>query len=114
MIPIKNMSPGIIHLSFRQFLKLAIVVCCALGFVLGLILFAMFLLGFQVHANIVFIRLEGLEAALVNLIWTPMLAVICGSLLAPLAFYPFNFLLRISGGVRLSEKTVPIEPVTAT
>ncbi len=106
------MSAIVTYLSFRQFLKLTILVSCALGFALGLVLFAMVFFGFQAHANIVFIRLEGLEAALVNLVWTPMLAVICGSLLAPLAFYPFNFLLRISGGLGLSAKAEPIEPVT--
>jgi hypothetical protein len=92
--------------GLRGWCKLCMVVAAHLGFAFGFCTLVMALCGGSAYANIIGLRLGGIVAGLVNLVWCPVLALVVSVPLSAIAYLPFRW---SSGMLSRGSSPSPVE-----
>ena len=91
----------ITRISLLSFIKLTTATAIAIGWFLGVLSLIASLFGGPAAANIFGLKFQGIAGGLINVIWVPIVFGVGLGIFSIAAFWPFLWLLRGIGGLRL-------------
>lgn len=89
------------RIKLLSFIKLTAATGVAMGWFLGVLSLLASIFGGNPTANIFGLEFSGIAAGLVNVVWVPVIFSVGFGLLSIAAFWPFLWLLRCLGGLRI-------------
>ena len=96
----------IAQIEFKSFIKLFASILFSLGIAAGVLALMIGLLGGHVYVNIGSIHLTGLPAGLVGIFLFPIICYIVGLFWGLIAFIPFKFFLKLTGGLKIKGEFI--------
>jgi hypothetical protein len=103
------MNIHVTKLGFKKFYKLVILIFFSIGLLIGLLFFAASLLGANVTATLFVTKFSGIMGGTISLFLVPLMTTLFAAIVSPMAYLPFRWLLRISGGISIQPTNQPTE-----
>jgi hypothetical protein len=100
------------RINFLSFIKLSMTTGIAIGWFLGVLSLIASLFGGPAAANIFGLQFRGIAGGLINVIWVPIVFGVGLGFLSIFGYWPFLWLLRGIGGLRVGlEADESVRPV---